>query len=72
VKICFAAPLSSNAEKTFNQNPVPQVEKPGFDVFALSGNSILKKQTLFNRIFLKKRLKAVFNPDRGYILFTIL
>ena len=64
MKIYFAAPLFSDAEKTFNQNLAAQPEEPGFDVFLPQREGVKKQGSLIQNT---QRRKTMFNLDREQI-----
>ncbi|MEN8186259.1 MAG: nucleoside 2-deoxyribosyltransferase [Bacteroidota bacterium] len=68
MKIYFAAPLFSQAEKNFNQNLTDQIETLGFDVFLPQRDGIEKNKHPYDKMSEENRRNAMFTLDRDQIL----
>ncbi len=67
MKIYFAAPLFSQAEKEFNQNLTDRLEKLGFDVFLPQRDGVEKNKPPFDQMSQDEKRKELFILDRDEI-----
>ena len=67
MKLYFAAPLFSDAEKTFNQNLCDKLEALGFTVFLPQRDGVEKNKLPYNKMTPEDRRVAMFNLDRNQI-----
>lgn len=68
MKIYFAAPLFSEAEKKFNQTLCDKLESSGFKVFLPQRDGVEKNNPPYNLMSKDKRRKAMFEMDRDKII----
>lgn len=67
MKIYFAGPLFSEAEKEFNQTLCNKLESIGFTVFLPQRDGAEKDKLPYNTMTKEKRRLAMFNLDRDKI-----
>lgn len=67
MKIYFAAPLFSNAERRFNLELSKQIEQLGFDVFLPQRDGVEKNKIPYSKMTQEERRKALFELDRDQI-----
>jgi len=68
MKIYFAAPLFSEAEKKFNQILCDKLEYSGFKVFLPQRDGVEKNDPPYNSMSKDDRRKAMFEMDRDKIM----
>lgn len=68
IKIYFAGPLFSEAEKKFNQELTEKLELNGFNVFLPQRDGIEQNKTLYESMEPKEKRIAMFSLDRDKIL----
>jgi hypothetical protein len=68
MKIYFAGPLFSEAEKIFNQSLTRRLELLGFDVFLPQRDGVEKNKYPYSDMDPEERRKAIFELDRDQIL----
>ena len=68
MKIYFAAPLFSKAEKKFNQILCDNLESNGFEVFLPQRDGVEKNDPPYNTMSRDERRKAMFEMDRDKIM----
>ncbi|MEN8125047.1 MAG: nucleoside 2-deoxyribosyltransferase [Bacteroidota bacterium] len=67
MKIYFAGPLFSKAEKEFNQKLTDQLEKLGFEVFLPQRDGVEKSKPPFDQMPKEEKRKSLFILDRDQI-----
>ena len=67
MKIYFAAPLFSSAEKKYNQSLTSEIESLGFDVFLPQRDGVDRQRSLYNLMTDEERREAMFFLDRDQI-----
>ncbi len=68
MKIYFAAPLFSEAEKEFNQIFCNELESNGFEVFLPQRDGVEKNDLPYNKMDKEERRRAMFEMDRDKIM----
>lgn len=68
MKIYFAGPLFSEAEKKFNQELTEKLESNGFSVFLPQRDGIERNKPPYDTMEPDERRKAMFELDRSKIL----
>ena len=68
MKIYFAGPLFSKAEKEFNQKLADKLEKVGFDVFLPQRDGVAGDKPPYDKMSRKERRKSMFSLDNKKIL----
>jgi len=67
MKVYFAAPLFSQAEKEFNKNLTDLIEKSGFQVFLPQRDGVAIQKPPFDKMTDQVRRKTMFDLDRDQI-----
>jgi len=67
MKVYFAAPLFSQAEKEFNKNLTDLIEKSGFHVFLPQRDGVAIQKPPFDKMTDQVRRKTMFDLDRNQI-----
>jgi len=68
MKIYFAGPLFSEAEKRFNQNLTEKLESLGFEVYLPQRDGVERNKPPYDMMEPEIRRKALFELDRNKIL----
>ena len=68
MKIYFAGPLFSQAEKEFNQKLTHKLKKNGFDVFLPQRDGAEKHKPPYDKMTKNERREAIFSIDRDQVL----
>lgn len=67
MKIYFAGPLFSEAEKRFNELLTQKIERLGFEVFLPQRNGVEKDKPPYDVMSKEERRSALFSSDRDKI-----